>query len=69
MKLKEINKNVQIFFMSTFEFNEAHHSDLNEIELKAFLQKPFHMQQLVAMVEKHIEQKSITTSLIGSGVI
>ena len=44
-KLKEINKNVQIFLMSAFEFNEDHHSDLKEIELKEFLQKPFHMQQ------------------------
>jgi DNA-binding response OmpR family regulator len=48
--------------MPSFEFNEDHHSDLNEIELKEFLQKPFHMQQLVAMVEKHIGQKSITNS-------
>ena len=68
-KLKEINKNVQIFLMSAFEFNKDHHSDLNEIELKEFLQKPFHMQQLVAMVEKHIGQKSKTNSpQIGSGV-
>ena len=70
MKLKEINKDVQIFFMSAFEFNEDHHSDLKEIELKDFLQKPFHIQQLVAMVEKHLGQKVITNSLqIGSGVI
>ena len=32
MKLKKINKNVQIFLMSAFEFNEDHHSGLNEIE-------------------------------------
>jgi DNA-binding NtrC family response regulator len=69
-KLKEINRDVQIFLMSAFEFNEDHHSDLNEIELKEFLQKPFHMQQLVAMVEKHIGQKSTTDSpQIGSRVI
>jgi DNA-binding NtrC family response regulator len=61
-KLKEINRDVQIFLMSAFEFNEDHHSDLNEIQLKEFLQKPFHMQQLVAMIEKHIGQKSITNS-------
>jgi DNA-binding response OmpR family regulator len=68
-KLKEINKNVQIFFMSAFEFNEDHHSDLKEIEVKDFLQKPFHMQQLVAMVEKHLGLKVITNSpQIGSGV-
>ena len=70
MKLKKINKNVQIFLMSAFDFNEDHHSDLNEIELKEFLQKPFHMQQLVAMVEKNIGQESITNSpQIGSRVI
>ena len=62
MKLKKIKKDVQIFLMSAFEFNKDHHSDLSEIELKEFLQKPFHMQQLVAMVEKHIGQKSIMNS-------
>ena len=68
-KLKEINKNIQIFLMSAFEFNEDHHSDLKEIELKQFLQKPFHMQQLVAMIEKHIQQKAIKNyPQIGSGV-
>jgi len=35
-KLKEVNKDVQIFLMSAFEFNEDHHSDLKEIELKEF---------------------------------
>ena len=30
-KLKEINKDVKIFLMSAFEFNEDHHSDLKEI--------------------------------------
>jgi two-component SAPR family response regulator len=33
-KLKEVNKDVQIFLMSAFEFNEDHHSDLKEIELR-----------------------------------
>ena len=69
-KLKEVSKDVQIFLMSAFEFNEDRHSDLKEIELKEFLQKPFHMQQLVSMVEKHIGQKVVTNSAqIGSGVI
>ncbi|MFI5425094.1 MAG: hypothetical protein ACHQXG_09935 [Nitrososphaerales archaeon] len=27
-KLEEVNKDVQIFLMSAFEFNEDHHSDL-----------------------------------------
>ena len=51
-KLKEINNDVKIFLMSAFEFTEDHNSDLKEIVLKEFLQKPFHMQQLVVMVEK-----------------
>ena len=46
--------------MYEFEFDEDHHSDLKGIELKEFLQKPFHMKQLVAMVEKYIGQKYIT---------
>jgi DNA-binding response OmpR family regulator len=48
--------------MSAFEFTEDHNTDLKEIKLKEFLQKPFHMQQLLAMVEKHIGQKAITNS-------
>jgi two-component system OmpR family response regulator len=68
--LKEINKDVKIFLMSAFEFTEDHNSDLKEIGLEEFLQKPFHMQQLTAMVEKHIGQKSVTNSpQIGSGII
>jgi len=51
-KLKEINNDVKIFLMSAFEFTEDHNTDLKEIRLKEFLQKPFHMQQLVVMVEK-----------------
>ena len=35
-KLKDVNKDVQIFLMSAFEFNEDHHLDLKEIELKEF---------------------------------
>lgn len=68
-KLKDVNKDVRIFLMSAFEFNEDHNSDLREIGLKEFLQKPFHMKQLVAMVEKHIGQKYITDApQIGRGV-
>lgn len=58
-KLKDVSKDIQIILMSAFELNEDPHSDLREIGLKQFLQKPFHMKQLVATVEKHIEQKSI----------
>ena len=69
-KLKEVSKDLEIFLMSAFEFNEDRHWDLKEIELKEFLQKPFHMQQLVSMVEKHIRQKVVTNSAqIGDGVI
>jgi two-component SAPR family response regulator len=35
-KLKEVTKDVQIFLMSAFEFNEDHHSDLKELDLKEF---------------------------------
>ena len=68
-KLKEIRNDVQVFLMSAFEITEDHSSDLREIELMEFLQKPFHMQKLVAMVEKHIGQKSITNSpQMGGGI-
>jgi len=68
-KLKEIRNDIQIFLMSAFEITEEHNSDLKEIRLKEFLQKPFHMQQLVAMVEKHMGQKVITTPpQIGGGI-
>jgi len=50
--------------MSAFEITEDHTSELKEIELKDFLQKPFHMQQLVAMVDKRIGQRSVTNSLV-----
>ena len=67
--LKEIRNDVQVFLMSAFEISEEHNSDLKEIGLKKFLQKPFHMQQLVAMIEKHIRQKAIKNyPQIGSGV-
>ena len=68
---KKLKRNdIQIFLMSAFEISEDHNSDLKQIELKEFLQKPFHMQQLLAMVEKHIIQRAITNSAqIGSAVI
>lgn len=59
-KLKEIRNDVQVFLMSAFEITEEHNSDLKEIGLKEFLQKPFHMQQLVALIDKHMEQKAVT---------
>jgi DNA-binding response OmpR family regulator len=69
-RLKQIKNDIQIFLMSAFEIAEDQHSDLKEIGLEEFLQKPFHMQQLVAMVENHIGQRAIANSpQIGSGII
>jgi DNA-binding NtrC family response regulator len=69
-KVKEIRDDVRVFLMSSFEVTEDHSSDLMEIDLKEFLRKPFHMQQLVAMVEKHIGQQANTNSpQIGNSVI
>ena len=69
-EIKKINTHVKIFLMSAFEIAEDSNSELKEIELKEFLQKPFHMQQLVAMIEKHIGQQAITNSPhMVSGVI
>ena len=68
-KLKEINKDVKVFLMSAYDMTGDDSAVLKEIELKEFLQKPFHMQQLVAMIEKHVGQKAITNSpQIGSRV-
>lgn len=68
--LKEIRNDVQVVLMSAFEISEEHNSDLKQIELKEFLQKPFHMQQLLEMVEKHIGLSAITDSAqIGRAVI
>jgi DNA-binding NtrC family response regulator len=63
-KLKEIRNDVQVFLMSAFEIAEDHNSDLREIGLEEFLQKPFHMQQLISMVEKRIGHKEITNSML-----
>ena len=69
-KLREIRNDVLIFLTSAFDIKEDYDTVLREIELKEFLQKPFHMQQLVAIVEKHIGQKAIINSpKIYSGVI
>jgi DNA-binding NtrC family response regulator len=70
-EIKKINTHIKFFLMSAFEIAEDSNSEtLKEIELKEFLQKPFHMQQLVAMVEKHIGQRAIANSpQIGSGII
>ena len=46
-KAKEIDKQVKIVLMSAFEINEKEfHNLLPDIKVDAFLQKPFHIQQL-----------------------
>ncbi len=49
--------------MSAFEITDDHDSELNEIQLDEFLQKPFDVQKLVSMVEKYIGQKAVTNSV------
>ena len=61
-KLKEINRDVKIFLMSAFEIKEGYDTDLKEIGLKEFLQKPFHMQQLMEWL-KSISDKNLSRIL------
>ena len=52
-KAKEIHKQVKIVLMSAFEINDKEfHNMLPDIRVDAFLQKPFHIQQLNEVVEK-----------------
>ena len=52
-KAKEIHKQVKIVLMSAFEINDKEfHNILPDIKVDAFLQKPFHIQQLNEVVEK-----------------
>jgi DNA-binding NtrC family response regulator len=52
-KAKEIHKQVKIVLMSAFEINDKEfHNVLPNIKVDAFLQKPFHIQQLNEVVEK-----------------
>jgi two-component SAPR family response regulator len=52
-KAKEINKQVKIVLMSAFEINDQEfHNVLPDIKVDAFLQKPFHIQQLNEVIEK-----------------
>jgi DNA-binding NtrC family response regulator len=54
-KAKEIHKQVKIVLMSAFEINDKEfHNILPDIKVDAFLQKPFHIQQLNEVVEKII---------------
>jgi YesN/AraC family two-component response regulator len=46
-KTKEIDKKVKTILMSAFEINDREfHNLLPDIKVDAFLQKPFHIQQL-----------------------
>jgi DNA-binding NtrC family response regulator len=52
-KAKEIHKQVKVVLMSAFEINDKEfHNLLPDIKVDAFLQKPFHIQQLNDIVEK-----------------
>jgi DNA-binding NtrC family response regulator len=52
-KAKEIDKQVKIVLMSAFEINEREfYNLLPDIKVDAFLQKPFHIQQLNDVIEK-----------------
>src|SRR5918911_1571154 len=52
-KTKEIDKKVKVILMSAFEINDKEfHNILPDIKVDAFLQKPFHIQQLNDIIEK-----------------
>jgi two-component SAPR family response regulator len=52
-KTKDIDKQVKIVLMSAFEIHDKEfHNLLSDIKVDAFLQKPFHIQQLNEVIEK-----------------
>jgi DNA-binding NtrC family response regulator len=52
-KAKDIDKQVKIVLMSAFEINDREfHNLLPDVKVDAFLQKPFHIQQLNEVIEK-----------------
>jgi DNA-binding NtrC family response regulator len=52
-KAKEIDKQVKTVLMSAFEIHDKEfHNLLSDINVDAFLQKPFHIQQLNEVIEK-----------------
>jgi len=52
-KLKEIDNQIKVILMTAFEINDREfHNLLPDIKIDAFLQKPFHMQQLNEVIEK-----------------
>jgi two-component SAPR family response regulator len=53
MQVKKINPKVKVVLMSAFEIQEKEfHNMLPDIKVDAFLQKPFHIQQLNEVIEK-----------------
>ena len=54
-KTKEIDRQVKVILMSAFEMQDKEfHNLLPDIKVGAFLQKPFHIQQLIATVKKFL---------------
>ena len=52
-KTKGIDKQVKVILMSAFEISDKEfHNLLSDIKIDAFLQKPFHMQQINEVIEK-----------------
>jgi two-component SAPR family response regulator len=52
-KIKESNSKVKIMLMSAFEIQEKEfHNMLPDIKVDAFLQKPFHIQQLNDVIQE-----------------
>ncbi|MFL6458784.1 MAG: response regulator [Nitrososphaeraceae archaeon] len=51
--VKESNPKVKVILMTAFEIDDKEfHDVLSDIKLDAFLQKPFHIQQLNEVIEK-----------------
>jgi len=51
--VKENNPKVKVILMTAFEIDDKEfHNVLSDIKLDAFLQKPFHIQQLNEVIEK-----------------
>jgi DNA-binding NtrC family response regulator len=52
-KVKKINSKVKVILMSAFEINDKEfYNLLPDVKVDAFLQKPFHIQQLEEAIEK-----------------
>jgi DNA-binding NtrC family response regulator len=52
-KIKEIDRQVKVIFMTAFEINDKEfHNVLSDIKVDAFLQKPFSIGQLNHVIEE-----------------